>query len=109
MVSGNYSGTTITPTTTFASAGFTVNTTYFNATDTFSTVLAKGNGNITALTASVFLISITSGGGTFPNATEVKKMWNNGVIGGSYTASPGVVWDKPKVMNYLLYLTGQAV
>ncbi len=109
VVSGSYSGTSITPSTTFASAGFNINVSYFAATDTFSTVLAKGNSSTTALTASVFLASITAGGGNFPNSTEVKKMWNNGVLGGSYAAGTGVVWDKPKVRAYLLYLTGQAV
>lgn len=109
IVSGQYSGTTVTPGTRFKRPGFTVSASNFLATDTFSMVLAKGDTHIAALTASVYLASISNGGGTFPTSNTVIAMWNNGVVAGSYAAGPGVVWGQIQVKNYLLYLTGQAV
>ena len=107
--SKRYTGTTITPTTLFTSVGFDFRTGYFTDTETFSSVLARGNGNIAALTASAYLASISNGGATFANSNTIKAMWNNGVLAGNYAAGSGVVWGQPQVKNYLLYVTGQAI
>jgi len=106
--SGKYTGTTITPATLFTSVGFNFRTGYFTNTETFSSVLARGNGNIAALTASAYLASISNGGATFANSNTIRAMWNNGVLGGSYAAGSGVVWGETQVKKYLLYATGQA-
>lgn len=85
--------------------GFSVK--YFAAGDSFDTVLARGDTDIVALTAAAYLESFTSGGANFPSPLTVQQMWNNGVVGGAYTATTGVVWDETKVKNYLLFVTGQ--
>ena len=109
MVGNNskYTGTSIKTTDTFDGAGFSAK--YFVAGDTFATVLARGNLDIVALTASAFLTALAGGNSTtFPTSITIVKMWNDGVAGAGYTATTGVVWHEAEVKNYLLYLTGQA-
>jgi hypothetical protein len=103
-----YTGTNIKTTDTFIGAGFNVK--YFAVGDSFATVLARGNLDIVALTASAFLTALAGGNSTtFPDSVKIARMWNDGVAGTiGYTATTGVVWHETEVRNYLLYLTGQA-
>jgi hypothetical protein len=82
---------------------------YFATGDSFDTVLARGDTDIAALAAAVYLQSFTSGGSNFPGPTVVQAMWNLGVFGSGYTATSGVTWHETEVKNYLLYVTKQAV
>lgn len=103
-----YSGTNYNKNTTFSSAGFTTTATYTDKT--FSQLMKTGmNQDLQALIVAVFLEGSINGGTKFPNITTVRKMWNEGVLSGTYKPYSGLTttWDAAKVKKYLLYLTGQ--
>lgn len=99
--------TTIKTTTAFKDCGFSISK--FSSGDSCDTVLGRGDRDIAALMCAAYLESLRSAGTGFPNSTIVKNMWNFGVCGSGYTVSPGIVWKEDKVLQYLLYVTGQAV
>ena len=73
--------------------------------------LAKGDSSDQGLLMACYLESIASGNDSnWPKKDKFVAMWNQGVIGNSYTppnqTSP---WDQTKVIAYLKFLTNQAV
>lgn len=107
VVGGKFSGTTIASNCTFSP-------TIGNTTDstTFMSILSQGNANSNekALVVAVYLQAVVNGGAGFPSSAQVKKMWNDTVGAGMYTAlqSPQVMWGRADVVKYFKYLTGQA-
>ena len=62
-----------------------------------------------ALFAAVFLESHLHSGDGFPTRDMIKDMWRAVVNNGLYPVpNTGISWDKPAILKYLLYLTGQA-
>ena len=70
--------------------------------------LSSSNTSDQALFAAVFLeAGLPSPPVGFPDRNMIRDMWR-GVTGSGYAVpNSTVVWDKPTILKYLMYLTGQ--
>ncbi|RZJ02184.1 MAG: hypothetical protein EOP39_23160 [Rubrivivax sp.] len=85
----------------------TTTTTYANGT--LASWLNKGDSNEQALIVACYLEALASGNdANWPKKDKFVAMWNQGVIGNSYTPpNQTTPWGKAKVISYLKFLTGQ--
>lgn len=102
-----YTGTTNIKSTDLFSAHFTLGA-GVPSTMTLKAALLLGDGDIKALIVAALL---NAKSGNFPSGVDVPKvklMWNSGVVGSGYTATPGVIWHQAEVFKYLQYVMGLA-